>query len=76
MWDRLKEYLLKQGKDAATWRGMVLVSTSIFGTVKLKTEETATLVIFLGMFITGLISILQPPKPPKEDKDAKPHDTP
>jgi hypothetical protein len=63
-WQRLRNYLMLQGRDPATWRGICMSVTGFTGWTHASEENHVAIVAFIGMFVVGLIDVLTPPPPP------------
>lgn len=53
----LKSYLVARGQESSTWRGVIMLATSIGAAVK---PETAESIITVGIFLTGAVGALLP----------------
>jgi hypothetical protein len=68
MWKKIGGYILAQMLDPVTIRGLVFAGFGIWGWTEAGPADKVTIITSVGMFIAGLIGILQPPakRPPKE----------
>lgn len=68
--EALLRYVVEQGKQPSTWRGLIGIVTALFAFN--VSPEKAAAIIAVGMFAAGLVGALLSDKPsPKEPNDTK-----
>jgi multidrug transporter EmrE-like cation transporter len=60
-------YLIDQARQASTWRGVILVVTSLCGWT--VSEEKVGAVVLIGVALAGLVGLLLPDQLTKKDGD-------
>lgn len=59
MFAKIKGYILLQGKDPATWRGLIMLCTSVG--VGFNPDQVAAIVT-AGTALVGLVGVFSPPQ--------------
>lgn len=57
--NRIKDYLVKRLSEPSTWRGIILLLTSCGASIEPTQAES---IIFIGLFVAGLLGALTPDK--------------
>lgn len=74
MWQKIRAYLYWQGRDPATWRGLVMLGTSVTGWKVASPDDKVEIITFVGLFVVGLLGVLWPPqvrmRPPEVSDDS------
>lgn len=69
---RVLKYFAEQGRQASTWRGVILVITAITGTA--VSEEKQAAIALVGLAFAGLVGALVPDTLKKPEASEPPTD--
>lgn len=68
--ERVLKYFAQQGRQASTWRGVILVVTSLTGAH--LPPDKAVAIMLVGMAFAGLVGAIVPDAAPKKPEETPP----